>query len=206
MGPPASAGRIVNRSGMNNVWSIVLASAVVYGALAIFTGVIPGIALSQIAPTPGTRPLTPLEDRGREIYVGEGCSYCHSQVVRPLKQDLVFGRPSVGGDYAYATPQLLGAHRNGPDISNVGARQPSETWQYLHLWNPRSVVAGSIMPPYPWLFDVKRQAVAGDVTVAIPPAFAPPGGGVVVASDDAQALVAYLKSLRQASLQTRAAK
>jgi cytochrome c oxidase cbb3-type subunit 2 len=185
---------------MNNVWSIVLASAIVYGALTIFMAVIPGMVLSTTKPTPGTHPLTPLESRGRDIYVGEGCEYCHSQVVRPLRQDLVFGRPSIAGDYAYSTPELLGDHRNGPDLTNIGARQPSDTWQYMHLWNPRAVVSGSIMPRYPWLFEVKSQAAVGDVVVTVPPAYAPPDGKTIVASDDARALVAYLKSLKQAPL------
>ncbi|MEO6835857.1 MAG: cbb3-type cytochrome c oxidase subunit II [Candidatus Tumulicola sp.] len=185
---------------MNNVWSIVLASAIVYGALAVFMGVIPGMVLSKSPATPGTHPLTAQEDRGRDIYVSEGCEYCHSQVVRPLKQDLVFGRPSVAGDYAYSTPELLGDHRNGPDLSNVGTRQPSDTWQYIHLWNPRALVSESIMPSYSWLFNVKAHAAPNDVVVPVPPAYAPPGGQAVVASEDARALVAYLKALKQAPL------
>lgn len=196
----------MNRGGMNNVWSIVLASALVYGALAIFMGVIPGAVLSKTAPAPGTHPLDAQQARGRDVYVSEGCEYCHSQVVRPLRQDSVFGRPSIAGDYAYSTPELLGDHRNGPDLSNIGTRQPSETWQYIHLWNPRAVVAGSIMPRYPWLFDVKSKAAPNDVVVTVPPAYAPPAGKTVVASDDARALVAYLKALKQASLAKASAK
>ena len=185
--------------GMNNVGYLVLACALIYGFLAILMGVVPGVVLSQSAPTPGLKPLTAQEQRGREIYVGEGCSYCHTQNVRPLQQDLVFGRPSIAGDYAYSTPQLLGTERTGPDLSNVGARQPSEVWQYLHLWNPRAVVSDSIMPRYPWLFIVKSKADAGDTVVAVPTAFAP-ASGVVVASQDVRDLVAYLKSLKQVPL------
>ncbi len=186
--------------GMNNVWSLVAVSAIVYGVLAIFMGVIPGVALSRSAPAPGLQPLTAQEQHGRAIYVGEGCAYCHTQNVRPLKQDVVFGRPSIAGDYAYSTPELLGTERTGPDLSNIGARQPSEVWQYIHLWNPRSVVSDSIMPRYPWLFQVKPKADAGDTVVAVPPAFAPPGGGVVVTTQDATDLVSYLKSLKQVPL------
>jgi len=190
----------VNRSGMNNVWSIVLASAIVYGALTVFMAVIPGTVLSRTKPTPGTHPLTAQESRGRDVYVGEGCAYCHSQVVRPLRQDLVFGRPSVAGDYAYSTPELLSDHRNGPDLTNIGTRQPSATWQYIHLWNPRAVVAGSIMPRYPWLFELKSKAAPNDVVVTVPPGYAPSNGAAIVATDDARALVAYLKALKQAPL------
>ncbi|MEO9169543.1 MAG: cbb3-type cytochrome c oxidase subunit II [Candidatus Baltobacteraceae bacterium] len=191
--------------GMNNVWTIVISSAVVYGVLAIAMGVVPGIVLSRTPPTPGMLPLTPQQDRGRAIYVSEGCEYCHTQNVRPLKQDLVFGRPSVAGDYAYSTPELLGDHRNGPDLTNIGNRQPSDTWQYIHLWNPRSVVNASIMPRYTWFFAVKPKADAGDIVVPVPPRFAP-AGGVVVATEEAKDLVAYLQSLKQVPLGKGAAK
>lgn len=185
--------------GMNNVGYFVLACALIYGFLAFMMGVVPGVVLSQSSPAPGLKPLSEQEQHGREIYVGEGCSYCHTQNVRPLQQDLVFGRPSIAGDYAFSTPQLLGTERTGPDLSNIGARQPSEVWQYLHLWNPRAVVSGSIMPRYPWLFVVKTKADPNDTVVAIPPQFAP-SNGVVVITDDSRDLVAYLKSLKQVPL------
>jgi cytochrome c oxidase cbb3-type subunit 2 len=184
---------------MNNIVTLVAAPFVIYLFLALFTGVIPGWVLSQTAPAPGVVPLTAQADRGRNIYVGEGCSYCHTQQVRPLKQDLVFGRPSIAGDYVYNTPQLLGTERNGPDLSNIAARQPSDVWHYIHLYEPRSVVAGSIMPAYPWLFVVKSHADPGDLTVPVPPSYAP--RGVVIATQQAQDLVAYLKALKQAPLQ-----
>ena len=69
------------------------------------------------------------------------------------------------------TPELLSDHRNGPDLTNIGARQPSTTWQYIHLWEPRAVVHDSIMPRYPWLFDVKSHAGPGDEVVPLPPGF-----------------------------------
>ena len=185
--------------GMNNVWSLVIASAVVYGILAICMGTIPGIVLSRSAPTPGLQPYTAAEARGRDIYVGEGCGYCHTQYVRPLQQDQVFGRPSVAGDFAYDTPELLGSERTGPDLTNIGNRQPSKAWQYLHLWDPRAVVHGSIMPRYTWLFNVKAKADPGDVVVTAPPAFAPKSG-VIVATQRAQDLVDYLESLKQVPL------
>lgn len=184
---------------MNNVWALVAVSAIVYGILAVCMGVIPGIVLSRTLPTPGLKPYTAQEQRGRDIYVSEGCEYCHTQNVRPLKQDLVFGRPSVGGDYAYDTPELLGDHRNGPDLTNIGNRQPSAIWQYIHLYDPRAVVAESIMPRYTWLFQVKASAAPGDVVVPVPPAFAP-AHGTVTATQDAQDLVAYLESLKQVPL------
>jgi cytochrome c oxidase cbb3-type subunit II len=191
--------------GMDNVWTLVIASAAIYGVLAIAMGMVPGIILSGTQPTPGLHPLTAQEARGRDIYVSEGCAYCHSQVVRPLKQDLVFGRPSIGGDYAYATPELLGDHRNGPDLTNIGSRQPSTIWQYIHLWNPRAVVHDSIMPRYSWLFDVKNAAQAGDEVVPLPPGFGP-SNAVVVTNERSRALVAYLESLKQVPLTKGASK
>ncbi|MDQ2866029.1 MAG: cbb3-type cytochrome c oxidase subunit II [Candidatus Eremiobacteraeota bacterium] len=184
---------------MNNVWTIVIASAVVYGVLAIAMGVIPGIVLSRTPPTSGLRPPTSQERDGRDVYVSEGCEYCHTQNVRPLKQDLVFGRPSVAGDYAFSTPELLGDHRNGPDLTNIGNRQPSDTWQYIHLWDPRAVVNESIMPRYTWLFTVKTKADPQDLVIPVPPDFGPKNE-VVIATQRAKDLVAYLHSLQQVPL------
>jgi cytochrome c oxidase cbb3-type subunit 2 len=185
--------------GMNNVWSLVLASACVYGVLAVLMGVIPGIALSRDPATPGLQPYTAAEKRGRDVYVAEGCAYCHSQVVRPLAQDKPFGRPSIAGDYAFDTPELLGDHRNGPDLTNVGNRQPSAIWNYIHLWDPRSVVSESVMPSYPWLFRVEPKAGPGQSAVPIPPGFRPQSG-VVVPTRKGRDLVDYLLSLKQVSL------
>jgi len=175
------------------------ASFVIYALLAIVMGVIPGIVLSDTKPTPGVSPLSGPAARGREVYVSEGCSYCHTQQVRPLAQDLVFGRPSTRGDYAYSTPELLGTERTGPDLTNIGRRQPSAVWNYIHLYEPRSVVSASIMPAYPWLFTVKPRADQGDVTVPVPPGYAP-ANAVVVAGQNALDLVAYLQSLKQPQL------
>ncbi|MGZ3518353.1 MAG: cbb3-type cytochrome c oxidase subunit II [Vulcanimicrobiaceae bacterium] len=191
--------------GMNNVWVFAIASAVVYGTYCLLMGIIPGAVWSRLPATPGVKPLTVDQARGRDIYVSEGCSYCHTQTVRPLVPDKIFGRPSVAGDYAYDTPQLLGTERNGPDLTNIGARQPSEIWQYIHLWNPRAVVHDSIMPRYTWLFAVKTKSDQGDVTVPLPPGFAP-ARGVVVITAQVRDLVAYLKSLKQVPLGAGGAK
>jgi cytochrome c oxidase cbb3-type subunit 2 len=186
---------------MNKLLLIAGGSTLVYAGLALLMGVLPGAMLSQTPPGPGVVPLTPLEAEGREVYVANGCSYCHTQQVRPLSQDKIFGRPSAPGDFAYQTPELLGSERTGPDLSNVGARQPSTVWQYIHLYNPRAVVPESIMPSFPWLFDrVDVDDVpAGVAPVPLPAAYAP-SQGRVVPSQKAQALVAYLLSLKQPKL------
>jgi cytochrome c oxidase cbb3-type subunit 2 len=190
------------KRGMNNVALLVLDCVVVYGTLAFLMGALPGIVLSRTQPTFGLRPFTPAEQRGRAVYVSEGCAYCHSQVVRPFAQDRVFGRPSVAGDYAYDTPELLGDHRNGPDLTNIGNRQPSDVWQYIHLYDPRALVSGSIMPSYPWLFRTQVQASAGQTVVHLPPGFGP-ASGVVVPTQEGRDLVQYLLSLKQVPLKAK---
>jgi cytochrome c oxidase cbb3-type subunit 2 len=174
-------------------------STLVYSVLALLMGVLPGIELSKTPPGAGVEPLTALQAEGRDVYVANGCSYCHTQQVRPLDQDKVFGRPSAPGDFAYATPELLGSERTGPDLTNIGARQSSAVWQYIHLYNPRAVVPESIMPAFDWLFHVVATAPEGATVVPLPKAFAPQSG-VVVPSRQAEALVAYLASLKQTPL------
>ncbi|HEX6017108.1 MAG TPA: cbb3-type cytochrome c oxidase subunit II [Burkholderiaceae bacterium] len=184
---------------MNRLVLIAGGSTLVYALLATLMGVLPGIELSRTPAGPGVVPLTPLEAAGRDVYVASGCSYCHTQQVRPLAQDKVFGRPSAPGDFAYQTPELLGSQRTGPDLTNIGVRQPSAVWQYIHLYNPRAVVPESVMPSFDWLFDVVDQAPAGVTPVPLPKAYAP-AGGVVVPTRDAQALLAYLMALKQPAL------
>jgi cytochrome c oxidase cbb3-type subunit 2 len=85
---------------MKKLLLIAGGSTLVYAGLALLMGVLPGIMLSQTPPGPGVKPLTPLEAEGRAIYVANGCSYCHTQQVRPLAQDKVFGRRSAPGYFA----------------------------------------------------------------------------------------------------------
>jgi cytochrome c oxidase cbb3-type subunit 2 len=174
-------------------------SAFVFLALSVMMGVLPGVWLSQTPPGPGVAPLTKEQVSGRDVYVAEGCAYCHTQQVRPLSSDSTFGRPAAPGDFTYQTPELLGSERTGPDLSNIGVRQPSAVWQFLHLYEPRSVVPQSIMPAFPWLFRVVDKAPAGVSPVPLPKEFAP-SRGVVVPTDKAEALLAYLMSLKQPAL------
>lgn len=184
---------------MNKLLLIAGGSTLVYAGLALMMGVLPGITLSRSPAGPNVQPLTALQAEGRNVYVANGCSYCHTQQVRPLAQDKVFGRPSMAGDFAYQTPELLGSERTGPDLTNIGVRQPSAVWQYIHLYNPRAVVPESIMPAFDWLFEVVDKAPQGVSPVPLPKAYAP-AHGVVVPSHQAQALIAYLASLKQPEL------
>ena len=103
----------------------------------------------------------------------------------------------MAGDYAYDTPHLLGTMRTGPDLLNIGARQPSVDWHLGHLYQPRAYTPGSIMPPYGFLFEVRQgEAKPGEKVVNLPPSLAKPGQ-VVVAKPEALALVDYLISLNR---------
>ncbi|MEO8250522.1 MAG: cbb3-type cytochrome c oxidase subunit II [Burkholderiales bacterium] len=184
---------------MNKLLLIAGGSALVYAVLATLMGVLPGIELSKTPAGPGVEPLTPIQAEGRAVYVANGCSYCHTQQVRPLAQDKIFGRPSAPGDFAWQTPELLGSERTGPDLTNIGVRQPSAVWQYIHLYNPRAVVPESVMPAFDWMFDVVDKAPPGVTPVPLPKAFAS-ARGVVVPSHEAEVLLASLQSLKQPSL------
>jgi cytochrome c oxidase cbb3-type subunit II len=140
----------------------------------------------------------PAVERGRALYLAEGCGYCHSQFVRPLFVDAPYGRPSTAADYAGATPPLLGTERTGPDLSNAGGRQPSAAWNLMHLFNPRSVVPQSMMPGFPWYFDVidRDKAAPGVYVLTLPPPWLP-AGKVALPRPEALDLTAYILSLRQ---------
>jgi len=184
---------------MNKLVLIAGGSTLVYAVLALMMGVLPGMALSETPPGPGVEPPTTLQAEGRGVYVANGCSYCHTQQVRPLPQDKIYGRPSAPGDFAYQTPELLGSERTGPDLTNIGMRQPSEVWQYIHLYNPRAVVPESVMPAFDWMFQVVDRAPPGMTPIPLPKAYAP-ADGVVVPTHEARALLAYLLSLKQPAL------
>ena len=165
---------------------------------------IPGLQIREIEPASALKPYTDQQLRGRAIYIREGCIYCHSQQTRPegfgADQKRGWGRPSVPADYVYDNPHLLGTMRTGPDLFNIAARQPSEDWHLIHLFNPRATSPGSLMPPYPWLFKEDEvfakevYAAKGARVVPVPQEFAPPNR-VIVATQEALDLVAYLLSL-----------
>ncbi len=159
---------------------------------------VPDVMISELQPPQGLERYTAEELYGRSIYIREGCTYCHSQQVRPegfgSDQARFWGRPSVPADYVYDKPHLLGTMRTGPDLMNIGVRQPSEEWHLVHLYNPRIVVPGSIMPPFPYLFEEKPSAGPNERVLSIPDSLAPKGK-VIVATREAMALTKYLLSL-----------
>jgi cytochrome c oxidase cbb3-type subunit II len=106
---------------------------------------------SLSAPAANVVPYGPLELVGRDIYIRESCSVCHSQQVRPLLAEVKrYGAYARAGEFAYDRPFLWGSKRTGPDLLRVGGKY-TDAWQRIHLVNPRAVVPSSIMPAYPWL-------------------------------------------------------
>jgi cytochrome c oxidase cbb3-type subunit I/II len=122
----------------------------------VVLGIIPAVQLQ--AEIRGTaphfaQPLTTSEERGRILYGREGCAYCHTQQVRTVADDMRrFGAPTEAWETTYDYPQLWGTRRIGPDLARESDLR-TDDWQYAHLFNPRSTVPDSIMPPYPWMFD-----------------------------------------------------
>ena len=171
-----------------------------YLTLTVLIAVLPAASVQHAPGVPGAPARSALADQGREIYLREGCGYCHTQFVRDLPLDRPYGRATVAEDYANEDPPLPGTQRTGPDLSNVAARQPSDTWHLLHLYNPRTVVPQSVMPGFPWYFEEKATAAEGDLVVPVPARFLSGEGHVIVARPEARALVAYLLSLRQPEL------
>jgi len=141
---------------------------------------------------------------GQKVYAAEGCIYCHSQQVRQVsvtEADVRRGwgaRPTVARDYIREKPVFLGTMRTGPDLTNIGARQPSEMWHYQHLYEPVTVSPGSVMPSFRYLF--RTQKIVGQRSkeaVDLRGPHAPDPGYEVVPTDDAKNLVAYLISLNR---------
>ena len=175
---------------MDEMRSVIRAMVILSGATALLI-VMPYVLLENVKPPASLKPDTDEQLIGRQSYMANGCVYCHSQQPRDIKQapdaKRGRGRASVAGNYAYDTPHLLGTMRTGPDLLNIGARQPRKDWQLGHLYQPRAYTPGSIMPPYPFLFEV-RQGVAkpGETVVNLSPSLAKP---------QALARVSYLISL-----------
>ncbi|MDF9801373.1 cytochrome c oxidase cbb3-type subunit 2 [Catalinimonas alkaloidigena] len=192
--------------------SLVFVSFLGFLILSLGVAVFPAYQSQEnTAPLPTMEPMTEAETNGLHIFVNEGCVACHTQQVRSIEMDKTWGdRPSIPSDYYYSkqrmslwrqSPSVLGSERTGPDLTNIGKRQPSEDWHLLHLYNPRIVVKESIMPSYPWLFEEKSEVNQNDQVLAIPEEFSKEGVKIVP-TKMALDLVAYLQSLKQAPLTT----
>jgi len=110
---------------------------------------------SNIPTIASVKPYTPLELYGRNIYIREGCYTCHSQMIRPFRDEVArYGEYSKAGEFVYDHPFQWGSKRTGPDLAREGGKYP-DSWHYNHLLDPTSMTSGSLMPRYPWLFNDK---------------------------------------------------
>ncbi|GLQ05982.1 cytochrome-c oxidase, cbb3-type subunit II [Sneathiella chinensis] len=120
---------------------------------------------STIEKVKGMRPYTPLELAGRNIYIREGCYNCHSQMIRPLRDEAErYGHYSLAAESMYDHPFQWGSKRTGPDLARVGGRY-SDEWHVTHMRNPREVVPESVMPGYPFLAETELRVadIAADL-------------------------------------------
>ena len=160
-------------------------------------------AKETTTPVEGLKPLTAMQLEGRDIYIREGCSNCHSQMIRPLRAETErYGHYSVAGEFVYDHPFLWGSKRTGPDLARVGGRY-SDEWHRAHLYNPRDVVPESNMPAFPWLFDNtldgkltgKKMSVLRKLGVPYTDEDIAGAEAAVAGHKEIEALIGYLQNL-----------
>lgn len=130
----------------------LMIAALIVILIGTFVELMPTLTISSNIPTiAAVKPYTPLELQGRDIYIREGCSNCHSQTVRPFRSETErYGEYSKAGEFVYDHPFLWGSKRTGPDLAREGGKY-GNAWHYNHLMDPRLMSPGSIMPNYDWL-------------------------------------------------------
>ena len=175
--------------GKSAVFAVLVTVAILIGGL---VELVP-LFTSKYAPEAlaGVSPYTALEVAGRDIYIREGCYTCHSQMIRPMRAEVLrYGEWSRAGEYAYDHPFLLGSRRMGPDLQRVGGKYP-DAWHYEHMRDPRSTSPGSIMPTYPWLiedtYDVADVTASVQAQAKLGAPYADTSEAAVKAAIDAQA-------------------
>ena len=194
--------------------SILIGGTVEFLPLVLVDGNVPTIQ--------SVKPWTPLELTGRDLYIREGCSNCHSQQIRPFMHELErYGEYSKPGETIYERPFLWGSKRTGPDLARVGGKYP-DLWHVRHMEDPRSTSPRSIMPPYDWLltkeldlshlpkkirvlqtlgtpypegFDVEAVDAARQQAQRIASEVASQGGPTGLEDKEIVAMVAYLQRL-----------
>ncbi|MEO1652604.1 MAG: cytochrome-c oxidase, cbb3-type subunit I [Bacteroidota bacterium] len=150
--PKASAGwhhNILERRAV--LFSVLTFIAIAIGGL---IEIVPTFMIKSNVPTiASVTPYTPLELHGRDLYIREGCVGCHSQMIRPFRDETErYGEYSKAGEFVYDHPFLWGSKRTGPDLHREGGLR-SDSWHYFHMLEPQQLSPGSIMPPYPWLLE-----------------------------------------------------
>ena len=158
---------------------------------------------STTEPVAGLKPYTALQLAGRDVYIREGCSNCHSQMIRPFRAETErYGHYSVAGEFVYDHPFLWGSKRTGPDLARVGARY-SDEWHRVHLNNPRDVVPESNMPAYAFLAQAKvdpeqlpaKMGALRKVGVPYTDEDVAGAADAVKGKSEQEALIAYLQGL-----------
>jgi cytochrome c oxidase cbb3-type subunit 2 len=180
---------------------VLMIVAISFGALVELVPLF--FAADTNEPIEGLEPWGALELEGRDIYIREGCTVCHSQMIRSLRAETErYGHYSVAGEFVYEHPFLWGSKRTGPDLARVGGRY-SDDWHRAHLYNPRDVVPESNMPAFPWLFDdiVDSSKTSAKMTalrtVGVPYSDEDIAGAaaLVEGKTEIEALVSYLQNL-----------
>jgi cytochrome c oxidase cbb3-type subunit I/II len=141
--------------GLTALFTVLTVIAVLVGSA---IEILPSILASKwIEKDPRVTPYTSLEIAGRDIYIREGCYVCHSQMIRTMAhEEIRYGKASQASEFIYDRPFQWGSRRIGPDLQRLGGKY-SDLWHYRHMYDPREVTAGSIMPVYPWLFKKKTD-------------------------------------------------
>jgi cytochrome c oxidase cbb3-type subunit 2 len=194
-----------------NIWALVLATALVVSV----GGIVEIVPLFYLDTTfeddvypeyeelKGVRPYSALELAGRDIYQREGCYLCHSQMVRPFRDEKDrYGHYSLAVESKYDHPFQWGSKRTGPDLARVGGKY-SDAWHIQHLREPRSVVPESVMPNYPWLDDATVDGAGMEKRLRAMKALGVPysdddingAAAAVEGKTEMEALVAYLQVL-----------
>jgi len=190
-----------------NVWGLIIMIAIVVSV----GGIVEIVPLYYLDSTieklsqeeDSIRPYTALEQEGRDIYVREGCYTCHSQMIRPFRDEKErYGHYSLAAESKYDHPFQWGSKRTGPDLARVGGKYSNE-WQTKHLINPRSLVPESVMPGYPYLMDAmvdhtlteQKLRALGAIGVPYTETDFASAAEQVKGKTEMEALVAYLQVL-----------
>ena len=150
-------------------FSVLSAIALAIGGM---VEIIPTLTVKDNVPTiTSVKPYSPLELEGRDLYIREGCNACHTQMIRPFRDEVVRfngknGQYSKAGEFVFDRPFLWGSRRTGPDLHREGGKNP-DTWHFKHMLNPRVTSPGSIMPRYPWLIynELDRTKTKDKITL-----------------------------------------
>jgi cytochrome c oxidase cbb3-type subunit 2 len=181
---------------MNRLKFIFVGFMITFASAWIGLAIAPSVHYRASAPAAPPGEADALIEQGRKIYLRDGCIYCHSQQIsaRHFRSDQARGwgkRRTVASDYQNDKTGVFGTMRTGPDLANIGSRNPSPQWHYLHLYDPQITSKGSIMPPFRYLFE-RRKASAPPGPDAVPLG----DGDEIVPTPEVRALVAYLISLK----------